>query len=163
MLAIHIGEAPREPRYAVTSVRAIPRVGLQGDRYNRQGSLFKQATADREVTLIEQEALDALQRDYQVQLSAAQSRRNILTQGIALNHLVDREFIVGAVRMRGLRLCEPCGLLERLTGKKLSGLKHRGGLRAQVLSEGEIKVGDAISGGESARQPAPLSHACDAL
>jgi MOSC domain-containing protein YiiM len=97
------------------------------------------------VTLIEVEALEALQRDYGVELQPSESRRNIVTRGVALNHLIGREFSVGDVRLRGLELCEPCGHLEGLTRPGVKqGLIHRGGLRAQILSEGVINVGDRI-------------------
>ena len=55
----------------------------------------------------ESEALEALRRDYEVDLDPAQARRNLLTRGVPLNHLVGREFRVGGVTLRGLRLCEP--------------------------------------------------------
>jgi MOSC domain-containing protein YiiM len=63
-----------------------------------------------------------------------------------LNHLVGREFHVGDVKIRGIRLCEPCDHLQRLTGASvIKGLLHRGGLRAQILSKGRIRVGDVVS------------------
>ena len=72
-------------------------------------------------------------------------RRNLITEGIALNHLVGRDFRVGAVSLRGLRLCEPCGHLEKLTMNGVErGLRHRGGLRAQVVSSGTMRVGDDV-------------------
>jgi MOSC domain-containing protein YiiM len=58
---------------------------------------------------------------------------------------LNREFQVGEVKLRGVRLCDPCSHLERLTQRGvLRGLVHRGGLRAQILSEGMIRVGDAV-------------------
>ena len=75
----------------------------------------------------------------------ARSRRNIITQGIALNHLVEQEFRIGDVVLRGTRLCEPCAHLEKLTVKgALRGLIHRGGLRAEIVKGGIIRVGDPI-------------------
>jgi MOSC domain-containing protein YiiM len=69
----------------------------------------------------------------------------LVTRDVPLNHLVDKEFLVGSVRIRGIRLCEPCAHLEQRTGKKvLRALTHRGGLRAEVLSDGQIQVGDEI-------------------
>ena len=89
---------------------------------------------------------EALQRDYGIELMAGESRRNITTRGVALNHLVGREFRIGEIRARGLRLCEPCSHLEKLTGKRLiKGLLHRGGLRAQILTAGDVRVGDEIT------------------
>ncbi|HET8760320.1 MAG TPA: MOSC domain-containing protein, partial [Nitrospiria bacterium] len=95
---------------------------------------------------IEQEALEAVARDYGVAIHPGDTRRNIVTRHVALNHLVGREFSVGRVRLRGLMLCEPCKHLAQLTATELSNaLVHRGGLRCQILSEGVMRVGDEIS------------------
>jgi MOSC domain-containing protein YiiM len=121
-------------------------MGLEGDRYYlRQGSYTKKWDESREVTLIESEALEALARDYKLQISPAESRRNIATRGVALNHLVGQEFRIGQAILRGIRLCEPCSHLEQLTGREVrSGLVHRGGLRAQIVQSGTVQVGDSI-------------------
>ena len=121
--------------------------GLQGDRYFAGlGTYSNNPGSGRHVTLIEIEAIEALQREYQVEIEASLSRRNIVTHAVALNHLVDREFTVGEVRLRGMRLCEPCARLERLSRRgAMRGLIHRGGLRAEILTGGTIHVGDAIA------------------
>jgi len=144
--SIHIASAAKEPTKALEQVVAIPGVGLEGDRYaKRQGTFFKQPQPDLELTLIEAEAIEALRRDYNIELDAGESRRNIVTRGVPLNHLVGKEFAVGEVRVRGIRLCEPCNHLQKLTGKPvIKGLCHRGGLRAQILTQGTIRTGDAI-------------------
>lgn len=134
---------------AVPEARAVPGKGLVGDRYFAgsvsAGTFAKPGDPSREVTLIEIEAIEALGRDGQVTIEPGAARRNLVTRGVALNHLVGREFAVGAVRLRGIRLCEPCAHLEGLTrpGVK-AGLVHRGGLRAQILVEGVIHAGDAV-------------------
>lgn len=147
--SIHITAAAKAPMRAVDRVQAITGVGLEGDRYAlRQGTFFK-PIPDYELTLIEAEAIEALKRDYGVEILAGDARRNVVTRGVPLNHLVGREFQIGEVRIRGIRLCEPCGHLESLTGQPLiKGLRHRGGLRAQILSTGVIRAGDSVSGNE---------------
>jgi MOSC domain-containing protein YiiM len=119
---------------------------LEGDRYAlRLGTFFKPEPAF-ELTLIEAEAIEALQRDYHVELAPGEARRNLVTRNVALNHLVGREFHIGQVKIRGIRLCEPCSHLQRLTGREvIKGLLHRGGLRAQILTQGAIHVGDSLS------------------
>jgi MOSC domain-containing protein YiiM len=78
-------------------------------------------------------------------LDPVETRRNLLTSGVALNDLVGKEFQIGAVRLKGVRLAEPCNHLERLTQPGvLKGLVHRAGLRADILDEGVLRVGDAI-------------------
>jgi MOSC domain-containing protein YiiM len=119
---------------------------LEGDRYySQQGHFSSKPGVDRQVTLIEIEAIQALQRDDGIGLSPGDARRNLVTQGVPLNHLVDKTFKVGEVTLRGIRLCEPCDHLASLTeAKVLPGLIHRGGLRAEILSEGIIRVGDDV-------------------
>ena len=144
--SIHIAEKAQEPTRRVESVSATPGAGLQGDRYALQQGTFSKPEPDYELTLIEAEAIEALKRDYGVEIAPGDPRRNIVTRGVPLNHLVGREFRVGEVRIRGLRLCEPCAHLETLVAKPvIKGLRHCGGLRAQVLTPGTIRVGDLVA------------------
>jgi MOSC domain-containing protein YiiM len=144
--AIYIGTEARQPMTSISEVRAVAAAGLEGDRYFRETGTFSEKSPGNHLTLIESEALAAAARDYKFEITAADSRRNLLTSGIALNHLVGREFSIGDVRLRGVKLCEPCGHLEKLTGKQMiKALRHRGGLRAEILSGGIIEVGDAIT------------------
>ena len=145
--SIHIAGAAKTAMQSVQAVAAIPGVGLEGDRYAlKQGTFFKPDHPDRELTLIEAEAVEAFVSECNVEFTASAARRNVVTRGVPLNHLVGREFRIGEVRIKGIRLCEPCSHLEELTGKPvLKGMVHRCGLRAQILSEGVIRVGDPVS------------------
>jgi len=146
VVSIHIAPARGAPTTPVDEARAVPAMGLQGDRhFGRSSNDPDSPRPDREITLIEIETIEALERDYGVHLSPGDARRNIVTRGVALNHLVGREFTVGGVTLRGIRLCEPCAHLAGLTHEKvLPGLVHRGGLRAQILTEGIIRTGNTI-------------------
>ena len=146
VLSIQITPQSESLPQSVDQVRAVAGMGLEGDRYYlRTGTYSKKHDESREATLIESEALEALEREYGHKLSATESRRNITTRGVALNHLVGKEFRVGAVVLRGIKLCEPCGHLEQMTGRNVrEGLVHRGGLRAQIVQSGVIQVGDSI-------------------
>ena len=129
------------------SVRAIPGQGLEGDRYFLGVGTFspKPQKPDFELTLFEHENVQAFAAQTGLAFTASLARRNIVTSGVRLNELVGREFYIGEVRIRGLRLCEPCNHLAKLTSPEvLRGLVHQGGLRAQVLSEGQIRTGDFI-------------------
>lgn len=150
IVTICITDTAATPLRTVDSAHAVPGKGLEGDRYFTQSGTFaksgKPFTPDREVSLLEIEALEGLEREYGIHLEPVETRRNIITRGVALNHLVGREFSVGQVKLKGLRLCEPCGHLEGLTKENVrKGLIHRGGLRCQVLSEGVISVGDPVT------------------
>jgi MOSC domain-containing protein YiiM len=130
------------------SVTAVPGKGLEGDRYaTLKGHYSEEAvTPDREVTLIEAETIEALRGEHGIDVHPSQTRRNIVTRGIALNALVGADFRVGEVAMRGVRLCEPCAYLQDLLGIAglLKALVKRGGLRAQIVSEGTIRIGDPV-------------------
>ena len=114
-----------------------------GDRYFDARGTFSDPHANgHDLTLIEAEVLDALALP--TDLAPEQARRNVVTRGIDLNALVGRHFTVGAVRCIGRRLCEPCAHLQGLTVPgTLRALVHQGGLRADVLTDGVICVGDA--------------------
>ncbi|HYY24319.1 MAG TPA: MOSC domain-containing protein [Candidatus Udaeobacter sp.] len=146
VVALYLAPAGEAPMKSVKEARAVSGKGLEGDRYfNRTGTFSNQPGTGRDVTLIELEALEALQRDYAIELNPGQPRRNIVTRGMPLNHLVGIEFAVGGVTLRGTRLCEPCSHLEKLTRKgTMRGLIHRGGLRADIVADGVIRVGDMI-------------------
>ena len=143
--SIFIAKAARAPMEAVAEVRAVPGAGLEGDRYFlKQGTFFK-PEPDFELTLIEAEALEAMRSEYQIEVAPVESRRNLVTRGVPLNHLVGKDFLIGGVKIHGIRLCEPCSHLQGLTGRQvIKGLRHRGGLRAQILSEGLLKAGDTV-------------------
>jgi MOSC domain-containing protein YiiM len=135
---------PMEPREEVT---ATPGRGIEGDRYaDGKGVWSSHPGAGREITLVEIEAIESLAREKSIGLKPAETRRNLVTRGVPLNHLVGKEFQVGEVRLVGVRLCEPCQYLEEMTTKGvLTGLVHRGGLRANVVTGGIIRVGDSVT------------------
>jgi MOSC domain-containing protein YiiM len=126
----------------------VTKLGLVGDRYHQQKGTFSNSNPNesgRALTLIESEALKKYAVKYGVDLSPAEARRNLVTQGVPLNDLVGQEFYIGEVRVKGIRLCHPCQHLQHLTQKSvLEGLEQCGGLRADILNEGVIRVGDEV-------------------
>lgn len=143
--SIHIAPAGKAAMQSIEQAMALPGTGLEGDRYALKQGTFYKPLPDYELTLIESEAIEALRRDYKIEIAPGAARRNIVTRDVPLNHLVGREFRIGRVKICGIRLCEPCSHLEGLTGQPvIKGLIHRGGLRAQILTQGMIRVGDAI-------------------
>ena len=146
VVSIHVAAIGGAPMTSVTNVLAVVGKGLEGDRYaSKLGTYSNQPGSGRDVTLIEIEAIEALKRDYGIELDPGLARRNIVTRGVPLNHFVETEFKIGSVILRGTRLCEPCAHMEKLTIKgAMRGLIHRGGLRAEIVKGGTIKVGDRI-------------------
>ena len=146
VVSIHIAPSDTQPMQSVVDAHAVPGRGLEGDRYFSKTGTFWKDQPDREVTLIESEAFEGMKRETGLDLQPSEGRRNIVTRGVALNHLVGQEFHVGDVRLRGIRLCEPCTHLAKVSQQPgiIDGLVHRGGLRAQILSDGIIHLNDSI-------------------
>lgn len=144
---ILIADSPASNMVSIQKVRAVPGQGLEGDRYFIGVGTFspKPQKPDFEITLIAQEYVTEFAAESGLAFTAAHARRNVVTQGVRLNDLVGVEFLIGSVRIRGIRLCEPCNHLAKNTYPEvLRALIHKGGLRAQILSAGEISVGDKI-------------------
>ncbi len=139
--AIFIGERKGESMHRVPAIEVRAGQGIETDRYFRE----QHEDPAREITLIEAEAIEALNNEVGIPFDPSESRRNLLTRGVGLNDLVGCEFSVGGVRLRGIRLCHPCAHLQKLTRPGvLKGLVNRGGLRAQIVTSGAIHEGDAV-------------------
>jgi hypothetical protein len=145
---IWIAASAGEPARAIESVRAIAGQGLEGDRHVTGRGTFPSGLPGSALTLVEAEVCES----FAPPLSPDEHRRNVVTRGVALNQLVGHEFLVGGVRCRGMRLCEPCTVVQGYAGRPvLRELVHRGGLRADILEDGMISVGDEV---RAASQPA---------
>ncbi|HYW05455.1 MAG TPA: MOSC domain-containing protein [Longimicrobium sp.] len=151
--AIFLAAGRGEPRLSVDEARAVAGAGLAGDRYlGKPGGRYASV---RQVTLIEGEAVDAVRATGRP-FAPADSRRNVVTRGVDLNALVGRTFRVGDAVLRGVEPCDPCSRLERLTYRGvMRDLHDRGGLRAEVLEGGHIRVGDRVDVVDDARSPPP--------
>lgn len=136
--AIWIAPAAEAAVRAVPEAWAVPGAGLEGDRYADGTGTFASGRAGSALTLVDADVLDGLGRD-------ADHRRNVVVRGADLNALVGRRFRVGEVLCEGSRLCEPCLHLDRLNGGGvLRPLVHRGGLRADIVEGGTLRVGDTL-------------------
>jgi MOSC domain-containing protein YiiM len=144
VVAIFIAEAEGAATFPVDEIKAVPGAGIEGDRTFRPGGGHE---PEDEITLIAEEAIEALTRETGIELEPGEHRRNVVTAGVPLNDLIGEEFQVGPVRLRGIELREPCKYLENLTGRPglIRGLIHRGGLGAQILKGGTIRVGDPVT------------------
>ena len=146
LLHVHIAAGASQPMRALAEARLIADVGIEGDRYaTRTGTYSVRHHADRQVTLIEFETLEALVRDHGIELAAHEHRRNLTTRGVPLNHLVGRKFRVGECVLYGGRLNIPCQYLEDLLGRKVfKPLLNRSGLNCRIVAGGIVRPGDVI-------------------
>ena len=123
--------------------------GIFGDRYYNQEGTFSnkgEIEPDRDVTLIEIEKIDALNKENDLNITAEDFRRNIVVSNCDLNSLVGKEFQIGEVVLKGLRLCEPCKYLSnKLDNEKvLSQMVHKAGLRAEIIKGGSIDLNSQV-------------------
>lgn len=142
----------KDPKSAMLNVNQIileAGKGIFGDRYYNQEGTFSnkgEIEPDRDVTLIEIEKIDALNKEHNLDITAEDLRRNIVVSNCDLNSLVDKEFQIGEVVLKGLRLCEPCKYLsDKLNEKKvLTEMVHKAGLRAQIIKSGSIDLNSQV-------------------
>jgi len=143
---IHTAEQGGAAMQPLASAKLIAGVGIEGDRYaTGRGYYSKTPRADRQVTLIEAETLEALARDHGIELLPSETRRNLTTRDVPLNHLVGRRFRVGGVLLLGARLNVPCKYLEQVTGKLVyAPLINRSGLNCEIIEGGIVRIGDVL-------------------
>jgi hypothetical protein len=139
--AIAVAGAAAEPARLLESVHAVAGQGLAGDRHVAGTGTFPSGLPGSALTMIEAEVCES----FDPPLEPGEHRRNVITRGIDLNALVGHEFLIGDVACRGMRLCEPCTVVQRYAGRPvLRSLVHRGGLRVDILRDGDIHVGDPV-------------------
>ena len=141
---LSVAASAGEPARLLEAVRALAGRGLEGDRHVTGRGTFPSGPPGSALTMIEAEVCES----FNPPLEPSDHRRNVVTRGIDLNALVGRDFSIGEVHCRGMRLCEPCTVVQRYAGRPvLRALVHRGGLRADILHDGTIRVGDPVRTG----------------
>ena len=126
---------------SVNNVVAIAGKGIVNDRY------FKENNSNRcQITLIEIENINYYNQISKTSFLPKDFRRNIITEGVKLNQLVDKEFFIGAVKVKAHDLCRPCKYLQESFNQKniIKEFLRKGGLRCEILAGGKILVGDKI-------------------
>jgi MOSC domain-containing protein YiiM len=136
---IHLHGPREQPMRSVSEAVLEADRGIVGDRY------FGLGIEGTHVTFVAAEGVEAMVRETGIPLAPIETRRNLLTRGIELDSLIGRRFRVGEAVCFGVKQCSPCNHLESVTRPGVrEGLSGRGGLRADVLDGGLIRVGDPI-------------------
>lgn len=144
VVSIHIASAPGAPMTSIITAHLVPGRGIEGDRfYASRGSDAASDATTCDVTFVEQEALEALKSEEPQTDSGDTARRNMVIRGCSLEHLIGRRFRIGDVVLRGLALHESCASENMHQATSCMAL-HHADLRAQILTEGIVSVGDRI-------------------
>jgi MOSC domain-containing protein YiiM len=147
VVGIYIGPEPEKPMEAVREVVAVAGRGLEGDRYFQPAD---DGEPDREITLIESEAIGAAAAESGVDIRSGDARRNIVTEGVRLDELVGKTFALGEVEVEVIEPNPPCSHLQKLAGKPLlRPLARRGGVRGRIVRGGVLRTGDPVSAASS--------------
>jgi hypothetical protein len=145
---LHITARAFLPMRAQESIELVAGRGILGDRYmlgTEQGFYSEKPEEGRQITLFESEALEAIARDYKIELLPEEHRRNITTRGVPLNWLVGKRFRIGACLVEATRLSVPCRHIEQILDKQVfDPMVHRSGLNCRILVGGTVRIGDVI-------------------
>ena len=141
VLEIGISKNKNNKIVNVNAVEAIKGKGLVNERH------FKENNEKRcQITLIEIENINHYNKLTGTTIPAINFLRNIVTEGIKLNELVGKEFLIGSVKVKAHDLCRPCKYLQESLKQKnlVKELLHKAGLRCEILINGNIFIGDEI-------------------
>lgn len=147
VVGIYVASGARAATEPLEAARLVAGRGIEGDRYFAGTGTFSPAAMDpdHQLTLISIEEIDAFNVASGQTLAPGAFRRNVVTRGVDLNALVGKRFRVGAVELRGMRLCEPCTHLAGLLNDDvLKRMVHRAGLRAEIVTGGVVRPGDPV-------------------
>lgn len=147
LVGIYTTAEAGKPLTPSTEMRAIEGVGLEGDRYATEvGTYSDRPAPHRQVTFVEREVIASVNSEAGIALGEDETRRNLVTEGVPLLHLIGQTFRVGDVVFRGIKSCPPCAYLEELTRPGVrAALANRGGLRAEIVQGGTLRIGDEIT------------------
>ena len=176
VVRIYTSPSQGKPMVAHKEVTVIEGKGIVGDRYfldicDGYYNNSHDPNTERVMTLISLEGIEEGNRVLQemggTPLRLEETRRNLVVSvGLsALNDLVEQEFEVGGIRMRGVAPSLPCWRPPSLAGRPediapfVKAFLKTGGIRAIPLTSGVIREGDAIVLPEADLQLQPLVNA----
>ena len=141
VLKLGITENNNKPINEVDLIQVMANKGIVGDRHFREFN-----DPYNQLSLIESENIDYYNKKYQLNIPYVDFRRNVITKGILLNNLIGKKLFVGDVELEVVDLCRPCRHLTEVLNQDsiLKEFLRRGGLRCQILSSSNIKIGDQI-------------------
>jgi MOSC domain-containing protein YiiM len=135
------GRAPETfPLREVSEIECVAGHGIRGDRFYDYRDDYK-----GQITFFSHEVFEKLATRFGLpDKSPGELRRNLVVSGANLNDLIGEEFSIQGVQLRGTAHCKPCYWMDHaLAAGAEEFLQGNGGLRAKIVSDGVISVGDA--------------------
>lgn len=146
---IFITKVRREQPQEIAAAKLEAGKGIVGDRYHERALEFLAAGDEvqaNHISLISKEELDSFLENNGAEIDYRDFRRNVLTSGIDLYGLIGKQFRLGGALCQGVEDCEPCAFLAATVHRAvLPELEKKAGLRAIILEDGDLKVGDTIT------------------
>ena len=141
VLKLGITANSNQPIQEVNSIEVLANKGIIGDRHFQEFN-----DPYNQISLIESENIDDYNMRFGLNIPYIDFRRNVITKGIKLNDLVGKKLKVGSVELEVIDLCRPCRHLTEMLNQDnvLKEFLRKGGLRCQILSSSNIKIGDKI-------------------
>lgn len=143
---IFVAKKAKQAQIEIEAVKVDAGKGIVGDRY-----YGKKGNDGPNITFVALEEIHAFNENFEQRITLSDTRRNVVTYGVSLNDLVGKRFRIGDAEFYGVELCEPCALLgKRLATEEMSAAQvvkawlHKGGLRADVVRSGVLRVGMPI-------------------
>ena len=145
---IFITKTRREQPYEIEAAKLEAGKGIVGDRYHERALEFL-AVGDQvpanHISLISKEELAGFLEHNNTEIDYANFRRNVLVSGIDLRGLIGKQFKLGSALCQGIEDCDPCAFLAATVHRSvLPELKEKAGLRAIILEDCDLKIGDKI-------------------
>ena len=146
---IFITKTRREQPYEIEAAKLEAGKGIVGDRYHERALEFL-AVGDQvpanHISLISKEELAGFLEHNNTEIDYANFRRNVLVSGIDLRGLIGKQFKLGSALCQGIEDCDPCAFLAATVHRAvLPELKKKAGLRAIILEDGDLKIGDTVT------------------
>jgi MOSC domain-containing protein YiiM len=146
---IFITKTRREQPHEIEAAKLEAGKGIVGDRYHERALEFL-AMGDQvpsnHISVISKEELAGFLERNNAEIDYADFRRNVLISGIDLRELIGRQFKLGSALCQGIEDCDPCAFLAATVHHSvLPEMKEKAGLRAIILEDGDLKIGDTIT------------------
>ena len=125
-----------EPR---DEIELVAGKGIVGDRFFDYEPDYK-----GQITFFDWAVYQAVKTDIVGgELDPSKFRRNVILEGVDLNTLIGKRFSLNGIEFTGSCECSPCFWMDEACAKGTEAfLRGKGGLRARILDDGKLTMGE---------------------